>query len=205
MNTSNRAHTWQVGLTGGIGSGKSTVAGLLEARGADIIDADAISRSTTGPGGLAMPAILSRFGSDFVANDGSLNREKMRARVFEQRLDKQALESIVHPLVAEEIQRRIHTSVASCLVFDIPLLVESSHWRKRLDHILVVDCSTSTQIRRVQRRNNWHREQVEAVIASQSPRLHRLAAADTVLLNDVEDMKVLEALVAGWASQFGLL
>ena len=172
--------------------------------GADIIDADAISRSMTAAGGRAMAAIRARFGADFVSHDGSLDREKMRVRVFEQVQDKQALESIVHPLVAEEIQQRTHTSVASCLVYDIPLLVESIHWRSQLDHILVIDCSTDTQIRRVQRRNGWHRFQVEAVIASQSPRMKRLAAADTVLLNDVEDMKSLEDLVARWAHQFGL-
>ena len=204
MNDNKLARHWRIGLTGGIGSGKSTVAGLLEARGADIIDADAISRATTGPDGRAMPAIHARFGAAFVASDGSLDREKMRARLFENAQYKQALESIVHPLVAEEIQRRIRVSSADCLVFDIPLLVESGHWRRQLDHILVVDCSTNTQIRRVQRRNGWRRDQVEAVIASQSPRLTRVAAADTVLLNDVEDMKALEDLVARCAHQFGL-
>ena len=193
-----------IGLTGGIGSGKSTVASFLAASGADIIDADAISRSTTGPGGRAMSAIGAHFGSDFVAQDGSLDREKMRARVFEQVQDKLVLESIVHPLVAQEIQRRIMTSPAHCLVFDIPLLVESSHWRAQLDRIVVVDCSASTQIRRVERRNGWHRTQIEAVISNQCTRLQRLAVADTVLLNDIDDLNVLEGLVAQSAHQFGL-
>jgi dephospho-CoA kinase len=195
---------WRIGLTGGIGSGKSTVAEMLGLRGADIIDADAISRATTQTGGLAIPAISAQFGSSFIASDGSMDREKMRARVFEQAQDRQLLESIIHPLVAEEVHRRIEASVAPCLVFDIPLLVESSHWRVRLDHIMVIDCAVDTQIRRVQRRNTWHRNQVESVISSQCSRLERLAAADTVLLNDGDDMKALESLVALCAHQFGL-
>lgn len=201
---SRSAPPWRIGLTGGIGSGKSTVAEMLGLRGADVIDADAISRATTEAGGLAMPAIGAQFGPDFVALDGSMDREKMRAQVFGRAQDRQLLESIIHPLVAQEIQRRIQASTASCLVFDIPLLVESSHWRRQLDHILVIDCSEDTQIRRVQRRNAWHRGQVESVISSQCSRLKRLAAADTALLNDGEDIKALEVLVARCAHQFGL-
>lgn len=204
MNKNTSAPVWRVGLTGGIGSGKSTVAGFLGNRGAEIVDADAISRETTQAGGRAIPHIRARFGPGYIALDGSMNREMMRARVFEHPQERQVLESIIHPLVSEEVRRRIESSTATCLVFDIPLLVESPHWRKQLDHIMVVDCSVHTQMRRVQQRNRWGREQVEAVISNQCSRLTRLAAADTVLLNEGDDLKALEVLVARCAHQFGL-
>ena len=195
---------WRVGLTGGIGSGKSTVARLLKARGADIIDADAISRATTLPGGSAIPAIHDCFGPGFIAEDGGMDRSRMRDHVFKHPDERASLEHIIHPLVAQEVQQRIGSSSARCLVFDIPLLVESRRWRAQLDHILVIDCSPATQIQRVQQRNGWPPEQVEAVMASQSPRLQRSAAADSILLNDGQDMDALESLVSQWACQFGL-
>ena len=204
MSEKKSASVWRVGLTGGIGSGKSTVAAFFKALGADIIGADAISRETTQAGGRAIPSIRAHFGADYIALDGSMDRNKMRTRVFAQAQERQVLESIVHPLVGEEIQRRIEASIATCLVFDIPLLVESSHWRRQLDHILVVDCSVETQIRRVQQRNGWSRDQVTSVVSHQCPRLARVAAADTVLLNDGDDLKALEVLVTRCAHQFGL-
>lgn len=198
------AATWRVGLTGGIGSGKSTVACLLANRGADIIDADALSRAATSPGGSAIPAIRERFGADFIAKDGGMDRTRMRDHVFAHPDERQSLEHIVHPLVAQAVQMRIDASPAHCLVFDIPLLVESGRWRGQLDHILVIDCSPTTQMQRVQQRNGWAPEQVEAVMATQSPRLQRMAAADSVLVNDGRDLDELESLVAQWACQFGL-
>ncbi len=195
---------WRLGLTGGIGSGKSTLARLLQARGADLIDADAISRASTAAGGAAMPSIASTFGPDFVTSDGALDRQRMREHVFSHPQARHTLEHIVHPLVAVEIQRQARASSAPCLVFDVPLLVESPRWRPQLDRVLVVDCSTATQVRRVQARNGWDAAAIDAVMRSQSPRGPRLAAADLVVFNDVDELAPLERAAEALARRFGL-
>jgi dephospho-CoA kinase len=197
------ACTWRLGVTGGIGSGKSTVAGLLHARGATLIDADAISRASTQRGGAAMPAIAHSFGSDILAADGSLDRQRMRQLIFEQPAARQVLESIIHPLVSEEIERQAAMASSRCLVFDVPLLVESPRWRIQLDRIVVVDCSPETQVCRVHKRNAWDRESTLAIMRTQSTREQRLAAADLVVCNE-GSLADLEALVDGFALQFGL-
>ena len=178
----------RIGLTGGIGSGKSTVAQMLQARGAAVIDADAIARQVTAAHGAAMPAIAHTFGPDFVTADGALDRERMRAHVFSQPQAKQALEAIIHPLVAQETQRQAQEALAkghNTLVFDVPLLVESgARWRTQVDRVLVVDCSEATQIQRVMARNGLSREIVQSIIAAQASRTQKLAAADWVIDND---------------------
>ncbi len=177
----------KIGLTGGIGSGKSTVAGMLRERGAAIIDADAISRASTAPGGAAMAAIAAQFGPEFITPEGALNRERMRERVFQDPQARQQLEAIIHPLVAEETARQTQAAIDAghrCLVFDVPLLAESAHWRGRVDRVLVVDCSAQTQISRVMARSGLKAEEVERIIAAQSSREKRLAMADWVILND---------------------
>lgn len=194
----------RLGLTGGIGSGKSTVARLLHARGATVIDADAIARACTQAGGQAMDAVASVFGADFVAADGSLDRQRMRDHVFAHPQARAQLEAIVHPLVGQEIARQAAASKARCTVFDVPLLVESPRWRPQLDWVLVVDCSRETQIRRVLDRNGWERTTIEAIVDSQSPRERRLAAADTVIFNDVNGIEYLQHEVHRWADRFGL-
>lgn len=194
----------RLGLTGGIGSGKSTVARLLHARGATVIDADAIARACTQTGGQAMDAVASVFGADFVAADGSLDRQRMRDHVFAHPQARAQLEAIVHPLVGQEIARQAAASKARCTVFDVPLLVESPRWRPQLDWVLVVDCSRETQIRRVLDRNGWERTTIEAIVDSQSPRERRLAAADTVIFNDVNGIEYLQHEVHRWADRFGL-
>lgn len=194
----------RLGLTGGIGSGKSTVARLLHARGATVIDADAIARACTQSGGQAMDAVASVFGADFVAADGSLDRQRMRDHVFAHPQARAQLEAIVHPLVGQEIARQAAASKARCNVFDVPLLVESPRWRPQLDWVLVVDCSRETQIRRVLDRNGWERTTIEAIVDSQSPRERRLAAADTVIFNDVNGIEYLQHEVHRWADRFGL-
>ena len=195
---------FRLGLTGGIGSGKSTVAHLLVELGAALIDADDVARRCTLPGGRAMPMIAEQFGTDFVMPDGSMDRVRMREHVFSDTRAKRQLEDIIHPLVQDEIQRLAEVAKAPLLVFDVPLLVESDHWRHQMDRILVVDCSVDTQVERVMSRNGWPRSQIEAIVHQQSPRLHRLAAADWVLCNDGIDMATLRALVQRLALQLGL-
>ncbi|MGS5088657.1 dephospho-CoA kinase [Hydrogenophaga sp. A37] len=194
----------RLGLTGGIGSGKSTVARELQSMGAALIDADDISRRCTMVKGLAMPAITHQFGAHFVTPEGAMDRNRMREHVFAHPEARQTLEAIIHPLVQQEIRRQSELVCSPCLVFDIPLLVESPHWRRQLDRILVVDCAEDTQIRRVQARNGWDRATVEAIIRQQSPREHRLAAADWVLWNDHTDLQVLRHEVQLMASRLGL-
>lgn len=193
----------RIGLTGGIGSGKSTVGQMLASRGAAVIDADAIARSVTQPHGLAMPAIEKTFGQEFVASDGSLDRERMRAHVFAHAQAKQALEAIIHPLVAQETQRIALTATQSghhTLVFDVPLLVEAgARWRAQVDRVLVVDCSVETQIQRVMARNGFDRKVVESVISNQASRSQRLAAADWVIDNNHLTMDRLQASVLSLA------
>jgi dephospho-CoA kinase len=189
---------FKLGLTGGIGSGKSTVAGMLAARGAAIIDADAISRATTAPGGSAMPAIESEFGVDFVGADGALDRERMRQLVFQDPGARQRLEAIVHPLVAAETERQAQAAVAKghrWLVFDVPLLAESQRWQGRCDKVLVIDCSAATQIQRVMARSGLSAGEVQRIIDAQTSREKRLAIADWVILNDGLDLAALQVQV----------
>lgn len=194
----------RLGLTGGIGSGKSTVARMLKIRGATVIDADAIARACTQPGGSAMTAIAATFGADFVAADGGLDRNRMRERVFQDPKTRILLEAIIHPLVGEEVALQAAAAKTTCTVFDIPLLVESARWRPQLDRILVVDCTAETQMQRVMARNGWDRTTVEAILVSQSPRLKRLTAADLVLFNNTNDFKQLQQQVDRLAIRFGL-
>lgn len=195
---------WRIGLTGGIGSGKSTVARLLQDLGASVIDADAIARDCTLAGGSAMPTVRETFGSGFVTADGALDRQRMREHVFQYPEVRQQLEAIVHPLVGAEILRQAAASTAGCIVFDIPLLVESPRWRPQLDRVLVVDCEPTTQHQRVRARNGWDDATIDAVIRNQSPRQLRLAAADAVIYNDGIGLDTLRHLVGQLAPQFGL-
>ncbi|KVQ16882.1 dephospho-CoA kinase [Burkholderia ubonensis] len=184
-----------VGLTGGIGSGKTTVADLFAARGASIVDTDLIAHRITAPGGLAMPAIEQAFGPDFVAADGSLDRAKMRALIFSDDAARRRLEAITHPLIRTETDREGRQARGAYVMFVVPLLVESGSWKSRVDRVLVVDCDVETQIARVMRRNRFTREQVEAIIARQATRDARLAAADDVIVNDATTPDALSAQV----------
>lgn len=194
----------KLGLTGGIGSGKSTVAHQLLQLGAHVIDADAISRATTQAGGAAMTAIAQHFGQAFVAADGSMDRAKMRDHVFSDPGARTQLEAIIHPLVAQAIQTEVTNTKARALVFDVPLLVESPRWRQQLDLVWVVDCLQTTQIDRVQARNGWDAPTARSVVDSQSSRSKRTAAADAVLFNEGVDLIELAGLVKQLANKFGL-
>ncbi len=197
----------RLGLTGGIGSGKSTVAQLLVARGAGLVDADAIARHLTLAGGLAIPALVSTFGPDYLTADGAMDREKMRLRVFDDPTAKQRLEAIIHPLVGLETQKQAARAVAQgalCIVFDVPLLVESNTWRQKVDRVLVVDCTPEVQIQRVMARNQLPRPAVEKIIASQASRARRLRASDFVIFNADLSMAQLTDEVDQLTRLFGL-
>ncbi len=188
---STAARPLRIGLTGGIGSGKSTVAAMLAELGAPVVDADALSRACTAPGGAAIDPIRRAFGDAYLTPEGALDRARMRARVFSDPAAKARLEAIIHPLVRAEIDRHIAACRADTIVLDLPLLVESDAWRQRCDRIWVVDCSPETQIQRVMARNGWPREQVQAVLAQQASRAQRLAAAHAVIDNDGIDLPTL--------------
>ncbi|SPB17260.1 dephospho-CoA kinase [Caballeronia novacaledonica] len=175
---------FSIGLTGGIGSGKSTVADLFAARGAPLIDTDLIAHQITAQGGVAMPLIASEFGDDFIAANGSLDRAKMRALVFADDTAKARLERIVHPLIRAETERQRLAAQGAYHIVVVPLLVEAGEWAERVSRVLVVDCPVETQIARVMRRNGFTREQVLAIIAKQASREARLAAADDIVVND---------------------
>jgi dephospho-CoA kinase len=197
----------RIGLTGGIGSGKSTVLAMLSERGAAAIDADAISRAATAPGGAAIPLIAQRFGPEFIAADGALDRGRMRERAYAHPESRRELEQIIHPLVGEEIARQVEAALAAgarCIVFDIPLLVESGRWRQQVDRVLVVDCEPETQVARVAARSGLSPDEVRAIIAAQAPRALRLAAADLVICNEGLSLEALRNEVEQAALSFGL-
>lgn len=176
-----------VGLTGGIGSGKSAVAHRLAARGAAVVDTDAIAHALTGPNGAAMVAVRERFGDDVVGADGGLDRAAMRARVFSDPAARRALESILHPMIRAEARRQCLASVAAgapYVVLVVPLLVESGDYAQRCNRVLVVDCAESTQISRVVRRSGMSEAEVRAIMAQQVSRAERVKHADDLIDND---------------------
>ena len=176
-----------IGLTGGIGSGKSTVAQTLVELGAALVDTDAIARRLTAPHGAALPAIAQVFGSEMVSDQGGLDRDRMRALAFSDPSARRRLEGILHPLIGETARAEAMAAMqadAAAVVFDVPLLAESTHWRGRVDRVLVVDCEEATQVRRVMARNGWAEETVLRVIAQQASRPLRRSIADAVIFND---------------------
>ncbi len=175
-----------IGITGGIGSGKSTVADLLVARGAALVDTDRIAHALTEPGGAAIGAIREAFGDGVIAADGRMDRAAMRALAFDDPAARRRLEAILHPMIRARTQQAIESAArdgAPYVLVAVPLLVESGDWRGRYDRVLVVDCPPEVQVARVVRRNGLPREQVEAILAAQASRAQRLAAADDVIDN----------------------
>lgn len=175
-----------IGLTGGIGSGKSTVADLLVERGAILVDTDQIAHQLTAPGGAAIAPIRAAFGDGVIAPDGRMDRAAMRALAFSQPQARKQLEGILHPLIRQQTDAGVAAAVAAgapYVLVAVPLLVEGGHWQGRYDRILVVDCPTETQVRRVMQRSHLERAQVEAIMAAQATREQRLAAATDVIDN----------------------
>ncbi|MCG2575377.1 dephospho-CoA kinase [Dechloromonas sp. XY25] len=173
-----------VGLTGGIGSGKSTVAGLFVEHGAALVDTDAIAHELTGPDGAAMAQLVAAFGPQVARPDGAMDRAAMRRLVFADPSAKAGLETILHPLIRQLSAERCRAATAPYVILAVPLLVESGSYRERCDRVLVVDCPESLQIERVVARNGMSPVEVEAIMATQASREQRLAVADDIVLND---------------------
>jgi dephospho-CoA kinase len=172
-----------VGLTGGIGSGKSAAADEFGRLGAAVVDTDAISRELTEPGGAALPHIKALFGEAFVAPSGAMDRKRMREHVFCDPAAKRALEELLHPMIRAEGERRIAQAAAPYVVYVVPLLIESGSYRTRVDRVLVVDAPEALQLARVRTRSGLGEAEVRAIMASQLSRATRLAAADDVIDN----------------------
>lgn len=175
---------FSVGLTGGIGSGKTTIANMFAKFGASIIDTDVIAHQLTQPGGLAMPSIREQFGDKYLTDDGAMDRTRMRELVFADNQQKQKLENILHPLIRQETEKAASLAIGAYLIFVVPLLVESANWRNKVSRILVIDCEEQTQIRRVMTRNNLSEEQVRSIMRAQASRQQRQEAADDLIFND---------------------
>ncbi|TAJ21113.1 MAG: dephospho-CoA kinase [Rugosibacter sp.] len=180
--------SYLIGLTGGIGSGKSAVADLFAAHRVPVIDTDAVSHMLTAASGAAMPSIRAGFGENMAMPDGALDRAAMRAHIFAQPEERKRLEAILHPLIRAEVERRINVENSrnnqSYIILVVPLLIESGTYRRRVQRIAVVDCSEATQIRRVMARNGLSQNEVERILQAQATRAERLAVADDVIEND---------------------
>lgn len=184
-----------VGLTGGIGSGKTAVADRFAARGMAVVDTDAIAHELTGPAGAAMPALATAFGPGILRPDGGLDRPAMRQLVFADPAARSRLEGILHPLIRQESADRCRTATSPYVILAVPLLVESGTYRERCDRILVVDCDEATQVARVMARSGLPEAEVRAIMSAQASRAERLAVADDVIRND-DGMEALEPQVA---------
>jgi dephospho-CoA kinase len=190
----------RIGLTGGIGSGKSTLGQMLVARGIPLVDADAIAHQVTAPQGAGIEPIRRQFGDAFIDAQGALDRARMRQHVFSNPSAKLALQSLLHPLIHQRILEEVAKTAKegnSMVLIDIPLLVESAHWRGQLDKVIVVDCAEATQVRRVMARNHVAEADVRQIMANQAKRSQRLAAADVVVFNDPDDLAHLQAQALG--------
>jgi len=185
-----------VGLTGGIGSGKSTVAELFRKLGADIIDTDAVSHALTRNGAPGYQAIVAAFGSNYLQPDGSLDRGKLRSHIFSDPAAKHTLESILHPMIRAQVAQELTQACGPYAVIVVPLLIETGGYGDLVQRTLVIDCAEDEQIRRTMARSSLTAEEVRAIMASQATRAERLAVADDILTNSA-DQADLERQVAG--------
>lgn len=192
---------FSIGLTGGIGCGKSTVANIFSALGAAIIDTDVIAHSLTAPKGIAIGAIRATFGDSFITPEGAMDRAAMRSLVFNDAAARKKLEAILHPLIRAETARAVDTTPGIYPIFVVPLLLESPQWRNRTTRIVVVDCTEETQITRVMARSQMTREEVMAIMAAQTSRAIRLEKADDIIHND-GDTQALQPQIAQLHRQY---
>lgn len=190
-----------IGLTGGIGSGKSSAAAEFEALGVAVVDTDAIAHELTAPGGAAMEALRNEFGPEYVTAEGALDRQRMRELVFSDADAKRRLEQVLHPRIRSDTQARLAAARAPYVMVVVPLLLETGAYRDQVDRILVVDCEESTQIARTMARSKLTAEQVRAIMAAQIPRPERLARADDVVSNE-GDLEALHAQVHALHSRY---
>ena len=177
---------YTVGLTGGIGSGKSVVASLFEKLGAAVVDTDVIAHQLTEAGGAAIPAIQAQFGGDFLNADGSLNRSAMRQRVFSDPNAKQALENILHPMIRQRVDAEIATRQAQYVMLAVPLLVETGAYRDHVERVVVVDCSEELQLTRTAARSKLSSAEIKSIMATQAARAERLRHANDIIVNNGE-------------------
>lgn len=192
------SHKFTIGLTGGIGSGKTRVTQALAEYGASIIDTDVLAHALTAPGGLAMAAIAAAFGDQAITATGAMDRAWMRQRVFGNLAARQRLESILHPLITAACQVQADATDGLYVVFVVPLLVESGHWIARVDRVCAVDCEPDTQVQRVQRRSGLTPQTIQRIMATQASRADRLAVAHDVIDNGAAvSADQLQATVAG--------
>jgi dephospho-CoA kinase len=196
---------FKLGLTGGIGSGKTYVANLLAGWGASVIDTDQIAHALTAPEGLAIAPIRAAFGSDVIGPEGALDRARMRELVFSNPAERVTLEGILHPLITQEVLVQAKAATGLYAVFVVPLLVESGRWRDRIDRLCVVDCDEATQIARVQARSGIPTDTIRRILDAQASRAQRLAVADDVIVNSasttVEELeKQVLVLHEGWCN-----
>ena len=186
MQSVSRPHPFIVGLTGGIGSGKSAVADRFALRGVTIVDTDGIAHELTASGGTAIAAIRAAFGDTVIDGSGAMDRKAMRDLVFADPDARRRLEAILHPMIRDESDRRCRMATSAYVILAVPLLIESGSYRERCNRICVVDCPVETQISRVRTRNNLDERQIRTIIASQASREDRLAAADDVIDNSAD-------------------
>lgn len=172
-----------IGLTGGIGSGKSTAAQHFRELGVDVIDVDAVSRSVTATGGAAIEAVREAFGNEAVDTSGAMNRAYIRELVFDNPSERKRLESILHPIIQKESLRQVEAAASAYCIVDIPLLFESRFWSERVNRILVIDVPQEVQIERVKLRNGLTEERILSIIRAQTPRGDRIALADDIVIN----------------------
>lgn len=178
--------TLVVGITGGIGSGKSTVAELLQEQGAALVDTDAIAHALTASGGKAIALIRAEFGDDYINPQGAMDRPRMRQQVFSDDSAKARLENILHPLIRQTVDSQLQQAQGTYTLLVVPLLVETGAYRELIDRTLVVDLPESMQIKRTMARSGLSENEVKAIMARQANRSDRLAVADDIILNDAD-------------------
>jgi dephospho-CoA kinase len=186
----------KIGLTGGIGSGKTSVSDIFSELGVPVIDTDLVARQLTARDGAALPEIRSAWGESVMRTDGELDRDALRRRIFADPEERRRLEAILHPLIRRQVVAELAALDAPYVVVVIPLLVETGNYRELLDRVLVVDCPESLQVERVRARSGLSAEEVSAIISAQADRSSRIAAADDIIVNAANSRSLREQVLS---------